>query len=116
MNKTNDARLPWRTSVLWVVAAMVAGVIGLKLGPKSLVVYRWWIDAPTDVPDGLLQGFLAIPICCFLASTLVLSVGNLIFPRSGTRPIPVSLFVTAGLFLAISAIVSLAVSDLMKWI
>jgi len=116
MNETDAVKLSWGKSVLWVVAGLVAGFIGLKFGPKSLVVHRWWVDSPTGAPDDLAQGFLAIVASSFLASTLALSLGNLIFPRSGTRPLLVSFFVTAGLFLLILAIVALAVADLMKWV
>jgi hypothetical protein len=95
---------------------MVGGIIGLKLAPKSLVVHRWWVESQTGAPNDLMQGFFATVGCCFLASTFVLSVGNVVFPRSGTRPVIVSLFVTAGVFLLMLALVSLAVSDLMRWI
>jgi hypothetical protein len=116
MNETKVARLTWRTSVLWVVAGLVGGFVGLKLAPKSLGVPRWWVESHTGVPNDLIQGFFATVACCFLASTFVLSVGNVFFPRSGTRPVIVSLFVTAAVFLLILALVSLAVSDLMGWI
>lgn len=116
MDDANVAKLSWGKSVLWVLTGMVASFVGLKLGPKSLVVHRWWVDAPGAVPDELAQGFLAIFACSFLASTLVLSLGNLIFPKSGTRPLLVSFFVTVGMFLLILAIVALAVADVMKWI
>jgi len=116
MDETNDARLPWRTSILWVVAAMVAGFIGLLLGPKTLVMHRWWVDGPTDAPDDLMMGFIAIAASCFLASTLVLSLGNIVFPKSGTRPVLVSIFVTLGLFALVLALLALAVADVMRWI
>ena len=116
MNELKVARLSWRTSILWVVAGLVAGFVGLKLAPEKLAVRRWWIESQTGAPNDLMQGFFALVACCFLASTLLLSVGNILFPRSGTRPVITSLFVTAGVFLLILAIVSLAVSDLMGWV
>ena len=116
MDRTTVAKLTWGKSVLWVVAGVVASFIGLKLGPKSLVVHRWWVDAPGAAPDELAQGFLAMAASSFLASTLVLSLGNLIFPKSGTRPLIVSFFVTVGMFLLVLAIIALAVADVMKWV
>jgi|GEM_PF-1925841 len=116
MNETKVAWLSWRTSVLWVVAGLVGGFVGLKLAPKSLVVHRWWVESQIGLPNDLMQGFFATIACCFLASTFVLSMGNVFFPRSGTRPVIVSLFVTAAVFMLILALVSLAVSDVMGWI
>jgi len=116
MNETDVAKLSWGKSVLWVAAGVVASFIGLKLGPKSLVVHRWWVDAPGAAPDDLAQGFLAMVACSFLASTLVLSLGTLIFPKSGTLPLLVSIFVTVGMFLLVLAIVALAIADVMKWV
>mgnify|MGYP003565896190 CR=1 FL=1 len=113
MNETKVTRLSWRTSVLWVVAGLVGGFVGLKLAPNSLVVHRWWVESQTGAPNDFMQGFFAMFACCFLASTLVLSVGNIIFPRSGTRPLLVSFLVTAGEFLLILALFSLAISGVM---
>jgi len=116
MDETSVAKLPWRTSVLWVAAAMISGFIGVKLAPTSLVIHRWWVTPRGDAPDALVVGFIAIVASCLLASTLTLSLGNLVFPRSGTRPVLVSIFVTAGLFALVLALAAAAVADVMRWI
>ncbi len=115
-NETKPDQRSWRTAVLWVVVAMAAGFIALMLRPENIITHRWWIDPPARPSDNLGQSFFAIIGCVFLASTLFLSVGNLVFPRSGTRPVLVSLFITAGLFSLIFAIFALAISDIMRWI
>ena len=116
MNETKVARLSWRTSVLWVVAGLVAGGVGLTFAPESLMVHRWWLESQNGPPSDLMQAFFATVVCCFLSSTFVLSVGNVVFPRSGTRPVIVSLFVTAALILLELVLVSFAVSGIMKWV